>query len=171
MITVDEVMAKTVYTLGPDASVFEARAMMESRNIRHIPIVENGNHLLGIVSQRDLLAASASSLRVLSIDQRTELERTHKVREVMTEKVHTVDERDSLKGAALYLRKHKHGCLPVVKKGELRGIITDTDFVGIAVHLIEQIEEMSGYDDIPDNQNGEDDFSGEPLPEEEPGNL
>ncbi|PIE43223.1 MAG: acetoin utilization protein AcuB [Gammaproteobacteria bacterium] len=165
MITVDEVMVRTLYTLGPDASVFEARTMMERKNIRHIPIVANGDGdiLLGIVTQRDLLAASSSSLRLLSVDQRTKLERSHKVREVMTRKVHTIDERDSLKSAALLLRKHKYGCLPVVTEGKLRGLVTDTDFVGIAVHLIEQMEEMSGYDDVSEVQFDVDDLTDESL--------
>lgn len=55
--------------------------------------------------------------------------------------VATVDERASLRQAALFLEQHKIGCLPVVSDGKLRGIITDTDFVGVAINLLEQLEE------------------------------
>ena len=55
--------------------------------------------------------------------------------------VATVDEHASLRKAALFLEKHRIGCLPVVTDGELRGIITDTDFVGVAINLLELIEE------------------------------
>ena len=41
---------------------------------------------------------------------------------------------------------HKIGCLPVVTDGKLRGIITDTDFVGVAINLLEQIEDTEPTD-------------------------
>ena len=47
----------------------------------------------------------------------------------------------SLRQAALFLERHKIGCLPVVTNGKLKGIITDTDFVGVAINLLEQIED------------------------------
>lgn len=56
--------------------------------------------------------------------------------------VQTVDERASLRGTALFLRQNKLGCVPVVQDGKLIGIITDSVFVGIAVHLMEQTEQV-----------------------------
>ena len=141
MISVDEVMISNVFTLKPSDSVFDARVLMQGKDIRHIPIVDEANHLVGLVSQRDILSASESTLHATSSEQRVSLEKQHKIEEVMTRKVQTVDERDSLRSAAVRLRKFKHGCLPVVTNGELKGIITDTDFVGVAVHLLEQVEE------------------------------
>jgi CBS-domain-containing membrane protein len=41
----------------------------------------------------------------------------------------------------VFLEKHGISCLPVVTDGNLRGIVTDTDFVGVAINLLEQIEE------------------------------
>ncbi|MDH3338783.1 MAG: CBS domain-containing protein, partial [Gammaproteobacteria bacterium] len=63
------------------------------------------------------------------------------VKDVMVTDLATVDEHASLRQAALFLEKHKIGCLPVVTDGKLRGIITDTDFVGVAINLLEQIED------------------------------
>jgi CBS domain-containing protein len=59
----------------------------------------------------------------------------------------TVDEHASLRQAALFLEKHRIGCLPVVTDGDLRGIITDTDFVGVAINLLEQMEDTDPLDD------------------------
>ena len=59
----------------------------------------------------------------------------------------TVDRNASLRQAALFLEKHRIGCLPVTSKGKLRGIITDTDFVGVAINLLEQIEETEPVDE------------------------
>ena len=140
MISVDEIMTTNVYTLTSDHSVYDARCLMNEKNIRHLPIMDGSNHLIGLLTQRDLLSASESTLYTTSNDARIELEKQHKIEEVMTRQVKTIDERDSLRSAALRLRKFKHGCLPVVTDGELKGIITDTDFVGVAVHLLEQLE-------------------------------
>ena len=141
MISVDEVMISNVFTLKPNDSVYDARVLMKEKDIRHIPIVDDANHLVGLVSQRDILSASESTLHATSSEQRISLEKQHKIEEVMTRQIKTIDERDSLRSAAMRLRKFKHGCLPVVTDGELRGIITDTDFVGVAVHLLQQAED------------------------------
>ena len=53
----------------------------------------------------------------------------------------------SLRQAALFIEKHQIGCLPIVTDGILRGIITDTDFVGVAINLLEQLEESEPFDD------------------------
>ena len=47
-----------------------------------------------------------------------------------------------LKAAAVFMQKHKVGCLPVVEHGKLVGIITDSDFVTIAINLLELQEEV-----------------------------
>ncbi len=70
--------------------------------------------------------------------------------DVMTTDVITVDEHASLRQCALFLEGHKISCLPVVTHGKLRGIITDTDFVAVAINLIEQMEhiEATEFDDF-----------------------
>jgi CBS domain-containing protein len=65
----------------------------------------------------------------------------------MVRNLATIDEHASLRQAALFLEKHQIGCLPVVTSGSLRGIVTDTDFVGVAINLLEQIEESEPLDD------------------------
>ena len=58
----------------------------------------------------------------------------------MVTDIATIDEHASLRQAALFIEKHKIGCLPIVTNGKLRGIITETDFVAVAINLLEQIE-------------------------------
>ena len=140
MISVDEIMTTNVYTLTVENTVYDARCLMSEKNIRHIPIVDGSNHLVGLLTQRDLLRASESTLYTTSNDARVTLEKQHCVDEIMTRNIKTIDEHDSLRSAALRLRKFKHGCLPVVTEGVLKGIITDTDFVAVAAHLLEQLE-------------------------------
>ena len=63
------------------------------------------------------------------------------IEDAMVTDVATVDINASLRHAALFLEKHKIGCLPVLDDGKLAGIITDTDFVAVAINLLELAEE------------------------------
>jgi CBS domain-containing protein len=70
----------------------------------------------------------------------------------MVAEVATVDINASLRHAALFLEKRKIGCLPVMDDQKLVGIITDTDFVAVAINLLEQLEDSEppdeDYDDL-----------------------
>lgn len=137
MINIEEIMTTDLETLGPDDSLAAAARLMAERGFRHIPIVDEGGQLRGLVSQTDVLAASGSRLLAGDPDRDPAGIR---IREFMTTDVATVDERANLRQAALFLQRHKYGCLPVVTDGELRGIVTDHDFVGVAIDLLEQLE-------------------------------
>jgi acetoin utilization protein AcuB len=50
-------MTRRVVTIGPEASIFEAQELMAQNRVRHIPVVEGGDRLIGIVSDRDLRSA------------------------------------------------------------------------------------------------------------------
>ena len=151
MLTVSEIMTREPYTLGPDSNLAEARQLMAEHHIRHIPVLSNDGSLVGLVSQRDVLAAEDSS--VVSSQQAIDAtDRYVALSSVMTAPVQTVDERDSLRGTAMILQKSKVGCLPVLRDGELVGIITDTDFVAIAINLMEQLEAQEPPEEEFDDQ-------------------
>ena len=138
MFTIDAIMTTNLITVVPSASLAEARELMQEHRIHHLPVVEDDGALVGLVTLTDVLAASDSRLRARDSRMRaTDI----CIREVMTADVATVDEHASLRQAALFLEKHKIGCLPVMNGEQLRGIITDTDFVGVAINLLEQLEE------------------------------
>jgi CBS domain-containing membrane protein len=145
MFSVAEVMNTELFTLGEDSTVMEARELMSEHHIRHIPVVNGSNRLLGLLSQRDVLAAADSTLLVSPRDAQAQ-EAYVSVASVMTVSVNTIEETASLRGAALYMQKHKIGCLPVVRGENLIGIITDSDFVAVAINLMEQMEELEPED-------------------------
>ena len=111
---------------------------MHEHRIHHLPIVDHDDTLVGLLTLTDVLAATDSRLR-------NDDSRIHAadicIGEVMVTDLATVDERASLRQAALFLEKHKIGCLPIVNNGKLCGIITDTDFVAVAINLLEQLED------------------------------
>lgn len=141
--SIAEIMTAEPETLSVDDSLETAREMMSQRGFRHIPIVDDTGALAGLVTQSDVLAASASNLGDDADRPASEV----RIGEFMTRDVAAVDERAELREAAIYLQRHKYGCLPVVTDGQLRGIVTDSDFVGVAINLLEQLE-LNEPDDI-----------------------
>ena len=139
MFTVADIMSTDVYTLAPDDSLQDARKLMTEHNIRHIPIVTEDQRLEGLLSQRDMLAA-ADSILLPHIEDSEAIESRISISSVMTLDPATTDAHTSLRGAALYMQHHRIGCLPVVRDGTLVGIITDSDFLTIAIDLMERLE-------------------------------
>ena len=145
MFTLDAIMTTDLITLLPTANLAEARELMYRHKIHHLPVVNDDNTLIGLVTLTNLLAATDSVLRDPDNSIRPE---DVIVKDIMVTDVATVDEHASLRQAALFLEKHRIGCLPVVTDGMLKGIITETDFVAVAINLLEQLEENEPDDDF-----------------------
>ena len=62
MLTVAEIMTREPDTLGPDDTLAAARQLLADHHIRHIPIVSGDGSLIGLVSQRDVLAAGDTTV-------------------------------------------------------------------------------------------------------------
>jgi CBS domain-containing membrane protein len=137
MITVDEMMSAGVQTLAEQNSLADAQALMAKYGCRHIPIIADDGFLVGLVSHRDVLAVTDSNLA--KNGQATDPE-SIKVSEFMIADVFSVNPGTNLRKAAMYMRNQRYGCLPIVNEGLLVGIITDSDFVNIAIDLLEQLE-------------------------------
>lgn len=134
MITIDEFMTPEPYTLRETDSIDDARKVMTEKHIRHIPVTDSDNHLLGLVTQRDVLAATEPE--GASHEANSDI----RLSDIMIRNVSSIHQTGSLRQAAMYLQSHKYGCLPVVSDDRLVGIITDTDFIAIAINLLEQVE-------------------------------
>lgn len=144
---VDELMTRDIHTLTGEHNLHEARLLMQSRRVRHIPIVDGEHRLVGLISQRDLLAAGPPVYPPLSAEERAAQESTISLKQIMKTELLTVGPREKLRDAALTMQAHRIGCLPVVKGQTLLGIITDTDFVGLAINLLEQLEWQAPLED------------------------
>jgi acetoin utilization protein AcuB len=112
-------------------SVEEAIRTMRNHRVRHLPVVQEDDVLVGIVTQTDLLQASPSPATSLSVWEINFLLARMQVRDAMTEEVIVVSEECPLEEAALVMAEHKIGCLPVVQGHRLVGIITETDLFNI----------------------------------------
>jgi CBS domain-containing membrane protein len=139
MFNLNEIMSTDVVTVPLTASLAEARSLMQENRFHHLPVVNDGGDFVGLLTQTDVLAATDSILRDAENRLRA---RNIPIEDVLVRNVFTIDENASLRKAALSLEKYRIGCLPVVTKGKLVGIITDTDFVAVAINLLEQLEEL-----------------------------
>ena len=144
MFSIEAIMSTDLITIAPDASLADARALMQTNRIHHLPVVIGEGELVGLVTLTNVLAATDSILR--DDDSRIQANDI-RIEDVMVKDLATVDERASLRQAALFIEKHKIGCLPVLSEGKLIGIITDSDFVAVAINLLEQIEDTEPYED------------------------
>ncbi len=141
MISIEEFMTLELCTMSETDSVNDARKVMTERHIRHIPITDDENHLIGLVTQRDILAATVPEPEGReSKTSETGKAGGARLSGIMIKNVSVVNTTDSLRTAAMHMHSNKYGCLPVVSDGRLAGIITDSDFIAIAINLIEQAE-------------------------------
>jgi acetoin utilization protein AcuB len=122
-----ERMSRHPMTVTPDTPVEAALKRMREEKVRRFPVVNNEGTLLGIVSDKDLLYAAPSPATSLSIYELHYLYSRIVIRQVMTKKVFTVDENETLEEAARIMVDNKIGGLPVMREGKLVGIITETD--------------------------------------------
>ena len=120
-LTVEDLMSTALITLRAGDAVSHADMEMKLANVRHIPIVDDHQHVIGIVSNRDLYGALASGHKEVSIAK------------IMTREVVTVRPEWRAARAAELMLERKIGALPVVGDGgDLVGIVTETDFLEVA---------------------------------------
>ena len=129
---VQDIMTSEVTTLKRNEKLTLADDVMQLGRIRHLPVLDDdGQELVGIVSQRDLFRGALA--RALGYGQRAhrKILDTLSVKDVMTTDLITTSPETSITEAARMLMERKIGCLPVVKDGHLVGIITEGDFVAL----------------------------------------
>jgi acetoin utilization protein AcuB len=116
-------------TISPDASFFEARNLIHEKGIRHLPVVDKNNKLVGIVTDRDIRQAAPSDATLLSVQELNYLLGKLKVSAFMTpkDKLITITPDSLIEEAVQLMHDHKIGSLPVVEGDKLYGIFTETD--------------------------------------------
>jgi len=134
---IKEKMQKNPITISPEASFYEARAIIRDKGIRHLPVVDRDHRLVGLVTDNDIRGAAPSDATSLSVHELHYLLGKLKVSAFMTpkNKLITITPETIIERAAQLLHEHKVGCLPVVEGDKLIGIITETDILSHFVDL------------------------------------
>ncbi len=135
-LRVADIMTREVLTLAEDDTLADARRFMERAAIRHLPVLRDGV-VVGVLSHRDLLAASFSLFADVTAQDERRMLAAIPAREAMHEAL-VIPPETPVPAAARLMLDRKLGCLPVTD-GERRllGIITEADFVRLAARLLE----------------------------------
>lgn len=133
---VRERMSHPVITIQPEMPIMEAHELMLKERIRRLPVINRWNRLIGIVSEKDLLHAEPSDATSLDVWEVHYLLSKITVTEVMTRDVITITEDTPLEEAARIMADNKIGGLPVLRDGNLVGIITETDLFLVFLELL-----------------------------------
>lgn len=110
-----EFMETRVVTIGPGEPASVAWSRMRGRRIGHLVVTENGR-VVGVVTEQDLDGRNGAAIR-----------RQQLVGDLMTSRVVSATPKTTLRRAATLMRRNSIGCLPVLDRGRLVGIVTATD--------------------------------------------
>jgi len=128
-------ITKNPVTVTSDTNYPHAVSLMREKKIRRLPVVDGGK-LVGIVVEKDLLSTQPSPATTLSIYEMNSLLANIKMKQIMTHPVITVEGDCPMEEAARIMVEKKIGCLPVMGKDKLIGIITETDIFRTLVEVL-----------------------------------
>lgn len=131
MTRVNELMSGNVVTVGAEASCHDAVTLMVRNKIRHLPVVGRDGLLCGIVTDRDLRHQlfEPEVFRAIGSVPVERMLSERPVRAVMSAPVTSIGGDAGLEEAARIMREEGLGSLPVVERGRIVGIVTETDML------------------------------------------
>jgi CBS domain-containing protein len=135
-LRVSELMSRGPVTVRQDATIGAGWKLMKTRKVRHLPVLGAGGRLVGIVTDRDLRQV------ILDPDIQAQLGNAPRalnlltIKDVMTWGAITVRPDSDLREAARVMHTHKVGALPVVDRGRVVGILTETDLVKTLIGVL-----------------------------------
>lgn len=138
MLTVGQFMTDTVFTLQQNDNMLDARHLMSLAKIRHAPVTDDNGNFEGLITDRDVLACTISRLAEIDENIQKEIDSAILVKDIMRTDIMCATVDTDIREAGALLLEHKYGCLPVVKERTLVGIITEADFIKIAIKLLDE---------------------------------
>lgn len=137
-----DIMTKNPITVDSETLVLDAQKIMKENNIRRLPVVDKGK-LVGIITKHDLLEAAPSPATSLSIHELNYLLSKMKVKEIMKKNPVTLSPDTPFEEGFRIGQDKKIGSFPVVEKGKLIGITTESDIVRFLTRALGIREEGS----------------------------
>jgi acetoin utilization protein AcuB len=135
---VSKSMTRKVVTIDKEAAIFEAQEKMAANHVRHLPVVDKNNHLIGIVTDRDIRSALPYSIFGKPFSPRDKEKISDlQVKDIMTENPATISLTYTIQDALLLIQKLRVGALPVVdEEGTLKGIISVRDLLRAFINVL-----------------------------------
>ena len=136
---VSDIMTRDIFPLKANQTLNVVRLLMRTVRVRHVPILDEKEQFVGLLSHRDLLAYSISKLADIDPLEQSELDRHIPIKDVMNTDISTTTATTDRKEAISSMLENKFGCLPVINdQRHLVGIITDEDIIRLAIKLLEK---------------------------------
>jgi CBS domain-containing protein len=130
---VRDLMSDQVATLNVNDKLSIADDVMKLGRIRHMPVLDDDDCLVGVLSQRDLLHGALAHTLGFGQVAKQKVMATILVKEVMASSPTTIGPDTAIGEAAAMMTSNKIGCLPVLEGERLVGILTEGDFVALHV--------------------------------------
>ncbi len=135
---VADIMSKQVHTVSPDENLAELRDIFSNVNYRHL-LVEEDNRLIGVISDRDVLAHLSPFIGTSEERDSDRSQLDLKVRDIMSTELVTVDAETIVDCASILLLENSISCLPVVMDDmSINGIISWKDILQFYVYDVDK---------------------------------
>lgn len=127
-------MTANPFTIDSGATVPDAIEMMQTHGITKLPVLRDGK-LCGVVSQSDINRALPSDATSLSFGEVAYLLSKLKIYKIMKKNPPTISADAMLEEAAIAMRDSKDEILPVMDKGKVIGVITESDVLDAFIDI------------------------------------
>jgi CBS domain-containing membrane protein len=137
-MSVKEIMATNVVCISHKASLKDAHDLMQSRRVRHLPVIsEDDGKLVGILTHKKMISTVLALVQKYGQGILDRKERGQLVENLMDTDFQKITEDEPLTVVVEYFIDNKLGCLPVVDpQGKIQGIVTSSDFVKLCAKLL-----------------------------------
>ena len=131
-------MAKKVSTVDKETGLLDAQSLMQRMGVRHLPVVDADNRLVGMITDRDIRSALPYELAKGLADPEERQRYAHlKVGDAMSTDLLSVSPTHTLQDALLLLEKKKVGALPVVDDdNKIVGILSVRDLMRAFINVL-----------------------------------
>ncbi len=141
-------MCPSPVTISPEALLQDAQKLMKDNDFRHLPVVDEDDHMVGFITESDLREFSFPAL----VDDIP-------VHQVMVINPITINLNSSIETAAKLIHDYKIGGLPVLDKKKLVGIITLSDLLAAFIELMGLFKSSTRLDVIVSKKGGVEDVT------------
>ena len=135
MIIADR-MKKNPATASPEMSISEASAKMKAEKVHRLPVLDDDRHLVGVISEKDILLAAPSPASTLSTYEINYLLSKLKVKNIMSRNPVTITRETTIEEAVRLMVENDLSCLPVMYNGFLSGIVSKSDLFKILLEML-----------------------------------
>lgn len=126
---ISTIMTKDLITVGPEDNIKKVQEIFESKNIHHLPVIDEGQ-LAGMLSKSDYLFFKRGFINEEAENELDQIRlKTSKVKEIMTNGLAKLEPEDRIQTAVEVFKENLFHAIPVVENGYLRGIVTTLDII------------------------------------------